>query len=228
MIRTGVPERRERHRGGCAVYFTRSRFAGAPGNFAGLAPAGGAIPENLRSNHHDRARIRDLRRRRPPPGTYALDPDQTTVRANVKAMFGLFTVHGTFRLKSGQVIIATDPADSSVRAAIDAASYASGNTTRDADVLSANLIDAQGFPEITFIGQGVRRDGDGWVVAGSVTAHGTPAPTEVRVTAAQAEGGAVRFSATARLDRTSFGVTKKKGMVGRTVDLVIEAAGRPA
>lgn len=164
----------------------------------------------------------------PPPGTYALDPDQATIRANVKAMFGLFTVHGTFRLKSGQVIIAPDPADSTARATIDATSYASGNATRDADVVSTGLLDARGFPEIAFVGRGARRDGDGWVVAGSVTAHGTPAPAEVRVTAVRAEDGAVRFGATARLDRTSFGVTRKKGMVGRTVDLVIDAVGRPA
>ena len=88
----------------------------------------------------------------PPPGTYTLDPEQTTIRANVKAMFGLFTVHGTLRLKSGQVSIAPDPAGSSVRAIIDAASYASGNATRDADVLSPGLLDARGFPEITFTG----------------------------------------------------------------------------
>jgi hypothetical protein len=37
----------------------------------------------------------------PPPGTYALDPERTTVRADVKAMFGLITVHGTFRLQEG-------------------------------------------------------------------------------------------------------------------------------
>lgn len=167
----------------------------------------------------------------PPPGTYALDPEHTTVRANVKAMFGLFTVHGTFRLKSGQVSIAADPARSSVRATIDAGSFASGNATRDADVVSPGLLDAQGFPEITFIGQGARRDGAGWVLAGTVTAHGTPAPAEIRISEARAEGGAegpVRFVATARLDRTSFGVTKKKGMVGRTVDLVIETVVRPA
>jgi polyisoprenoid-binding protein YceI len=42
------------------------------------------------------------------------------------------------------------------------------------------------------------------------------------------EGGEARFRATARLDRTSFGVTKKKGMVGRTVDLVIDAVAEPA
>jgi polyisoprenoid-binding protein YceI len=166
----------------------------------------------------------------PPPGSYALDPERTTVRADVKAMFGLFTVHGTFRLKNGQVNIAADPGESSVRATIDAGSYASGNATRDADVLSPGLLDAGGFPEIVFTGQGARPDGAGWVVTGSVTAHGTPVPAQVRVSGARADSGvpgSVRFLATARLDRTSFGVARKKGMVGRTVSVVIEAVGQP-
>src|ERR1700749_5188888 len=79
----------------------------------------------------------------PAPGTYTLDPERTTIRADVKAMFGLMTVHGTFRLQSGQVSIAADPGASSVRASIAAGSYASGNTSRDADVVSANLPAAQ-------------------------------------------------------------------------------------
>jgi polyisoprenoid-binding protein YceI len=66
------------------------------------------------------------------------------------------------------------------------------------------------------------------VLPGSVTAHGTAVPAEVRLTDAREGAGAARFRATARLDRTSFGVTKKKGMVGRTVDLVIEAVAQPA
>jgi polyisoprenoid-binding protein YceI len=164
----------------------------------------------------------------PAPGTYTLDPERTTIRANVKAMFGLMTVHGTFRLQSGQVSIAADPGASSVQASIAAGSYASGNTTRDADVVSANLLDAKAYPEITFTGQGARRDGDSWVLPGSVTAHGTAVPAEVRLSDAREEAGAARFRATARLDRTSFGVTKKKGMVGRTVDLVIDAVAQPA
>ena len=164
----------------------------------------------------------------PAPGTYTLDPERTTIRANVKAMFGLTTVHGTFRLQSGQVSIAADPGTSSVRASIAAGSYASGNATRDADVTSATLLDARAYPEITFTGEGARRDGDGWVVPGSVTAHGTAVPAEVRLSDVRDEAGGARFRATARLDRTSFGVTKKKGMVGRTVDLVIEAVAQPA
>jgi polyisoprenoid-binding protein YceI len=170
----------------------------------------------------------------PPPGTYTLDPEHTTIRADVKAMFGLMTVHGTFRLRAGQVSIAADPDASSVEATIEAGSFASGNTQRDADVTGANLLDAKNYPEITFTGQGARRDGDSWVVPGSVTAHGTAVPAEVRLSDARLQtGGAgqpgqARFRATARLDRTSFGVTKKKGMVGRTVDLVIEAVAQPA
>ena len=163
----------------------------------------------------------------PPPGTYMLDPELTTIRADVKAMFGLMTVHGTFRLRAGQVSIAADPGASTVRASIEAGSFASGHATRDADVVSATLLDARAHPEITFTGQGARRDGDGWVVPGSVTAHGTAVPAEVRLSDARLETGQARFLATARLDRTSFGVTKKKGLVGRTVDLVIEAVAQP-
>ena len=164
----------------------------------------------------------------PPPGTYALDPERTTIRADVKAMFGLITVHGTFRLQEGQVSIAADPGASSVRVSIEAGSFTSGNATRDADVVSANLLDAKAFPEITFTGQGARRDGDTWVISGPVTAHGTAVPAEIQVSDARLEAGDARFRATARLDRTSFGVTKKKGMVGRTVDLVIDAVAQPA
>jgi polyisoprenoid-binding protein YceI len=163
----------------------------------------------------------------PAPGTYLLDPERSTVRADVKAMFGLATVHGTFRLNAGQVIIAADAADSSVRASIDTASFASGHSVRDGHVVSAQLLDAGAYPEIIFTGQGVRPDGADWIVTGSVTAHGTAQPVEVRVTDAQLEAGTARFRATARLDRASFGITKKKGTVGRTVDLVIEAVAHP-
>ena len=71
-------------------------------------------------------------------------------------------------------------------------------------------------------------NGDGWVVPGSVTAHGTAVPAEVRLSDAREESGGARFRATARRDRTTFGVTKKKGMVGRTVNLVIEAVAQSA
>jgi polyisoprenoid-binding protein YceI len=164
----------------------------------------------------------------PAPGSYRLDPERSTVRADVKAMFGLFTVHGRFRLRSGEIVIADDPAGSTVQAVVDAASYASGNAKRDSDVTSAALIDAKAHPDITFAGTEVRQQGADWVVSGSVTAHGTSVPAEMRVHEAAVQDGAARFRVSTQLDRNSFGVTGKKGMVGATVNVVIEAVGVPA
>ena len=117
----------------------------------------------------------------PAPGTFRLDPDRATIRVDGKGMFGLAPVHGTMRLVSGEVTITDDPGRSSVRAVIDAASFSSGNSKRDKDVTSANLLDAQSYPEITFSGEGARAQGGGWVVPGTVTAHGVPVPAELTI-----------------------------------------------
>jgi polyisoprenoid-binding protein YceI len=164
----------------------------------------------------------------PPPGTYRLDPARSMVRAEVKAIFGLITVRGTFRLLSGQVVIAPDPAGSSVRASIDARSFTSGSASRDREVLSAALLNAAAYPEITFAADGARADGGDWVLRGLVTARGTADPVQLRVRAARVENGVARFRAFARLDRARFGVTGRNGMAGTSVDVTIDAVGRPA
>jgi polyisoprenoid-binding protein YceI len=160
----------------------------------------------------------------PPPGRYRLDPALTSIRADVPVMFGLITVHGTFRLASGEVHIAEDPRQSSVRLTIDAGSFSSDLGMLDGDVLSAALLDSSAYPEIAFTGRGPRPDGVGWLLPGEVTAHGVTAPVEIRITLAGGGDGVARFRAVARLERTSFGITNKKGMVGTTVDLTVEAA----
>jgi polyisoprenoid-binding protein YceI len=162
----------------------------------------------------------------PATGTYRLDPGQTEIGCDCRAMFGLFTVHGTFRLRQGRIGIDADPARSSVAAVIDAESYSSGNGTRDADVRSAILLDTGRHPEITFTSFAVRVDHD-WVVEGSVTARGVTQPVQLQVTEVRLNGAAIRFRATATLDRTSFGITRKKGMVGRTVHLTIDTVAVP-
>jgi polyisoprenoid-binding protein YceI len=164
----------------------------------------------------------------PAPGTYRLDPDRSTVRVDAKGMFGLVPVHGTMRLTSGEVTIADDPERSSVQAVIDAGSYSSGNAKRDTDVTSANLLDAQSYPEITFSGEGARAQGNSWVVRGTVTAHGASVPTELTIDDVRTEDGTGRFHATATLDRTQFGVTKMKAMVGRTAKVIIDAVAVPS
>jgi len=160
----------------------------------------------------------------PEPGTYRLDPGQSTVRVDGKGMFGLIPVHGTFALVSGDVTIAEDPAGSAVRATINAGSYSSGLAKRDKDVISPGLLDAKAYPEITFSGTGARPAGSGWILPGTVTAHGVAAPAELRIDEVRSGDGTVRFHAVTELDRTEFGVTNKKAMVGRKVAVIIDAA----
>jgi polyisoprenoid-binding protein YceI len=162
------------------------------------------------------------------PGTYRLDPGRSTIRADVQAMFGLLTVRGTFRLKSGEVTITEDAARSSVRATLDASTFSSGNAPRDRDVLSSAMLDASAYPEITFAGEGPRQQGAGWVVPGSVTARGVTLPAELEMSDIRAEAGVIRFHAATTLDRTKFGATSKKGIVGRTIALSIDAVAVPA
>jgi polyisoprenoid-binding protein YceI len=75
--------------------------------------------------------------------------------------------------------------------------------------------------------EGATQDGTTWTVPGSVTAHGVAVPASLTMDDIRATEGAVQFHATTTLDRTQFGLTKKKGMVGRTVALTIEAVAVP-
>lgn len=159
----------------------------------------------------------------PAAGDYRLDPAHSTVRARARAMFGLVPVTGTFQLRRGAVRITPELAGCSASAVIDAGSYASGNPARDAAVASAALLDAGRFPDISFAGIGARADMDGWVLDGAVTAHGVTRAVPLRVTGAYADGGTAWFRAEARVDRTWFGVTRKKAIAGREVMLSIVA-----
>lgn len=162
------------------------------------------------------------------PGTFTLDPGRTTIRCDCKAMFGAATVHGTFRLINGQLEVGPDLADCAVSVTIDAASFESGLSARDEHVKSRSLLDVRTYPLITFTSGSVRPDGDGWIVCGTVTAHGTAQPAEVRVRSVQHDGDTLRLQATCTLDRTTFGVTKVRGRAGRTVHLLIDTQTTPA
>ena len=63
---------------------------------------------------------------------------------------------------------------------------------------------------------------------GTVTAHGASVPTELTINDVRTEDGTGRFHATATLDRTQFGVTKMKAMVGRTAKVLIDAVAVPS
>jgi polyisoprenoid-binding protein YceI len=174
----------------------------------------------------------------PAPGTYSLDTGHTHVGFAVKH-FGLSKVKGEFQKFDGTVTIAEVPTESSVEVTIDASSFNSRDEQRDGHIRSADFLDVENFPELTFRSTSVRQDGDDWVVAGDLTVHGVTRPVEL---ATEFEGAIddpfglerIAFSAGTEIDRTDFGLTWNQALetgglvVGKKVRITLEVeAVRP-
>ena len=158
------------------------------------------------------------------PGTYRIDSSQSQVHYSGKHMFGLGTVHATLKVHDGELRIGESLATSSATVTVDAASFSSSNPKRDKDVRSAGLLDVDKYPDITFASDSLQVTDDDWLVTGAVTAHGHTVPVEVRIDSVTHEGTGIRLHGRAEpLDRTAFGITGSRGMVGRYLDLELDA-----
>ena len=82
------------------------------------------------------------------------------------------------------------------------------------------LLEVAKYPYITFTSASLQNTEDGWLVTGSVTAHGHTVPVDLRIDRVIGEGMGLRVHGRAEhLDRTDFGITGSKGMVGRYLEL---------
>jgi polyisoprenoid-binding protein YceI len=165
----------------------------------------------------------------PAAGTYAIDPARSKVEYSGRHMFGLGVVHAAFSIVSGKLTVTDPPTSSRVEVHLNASSFTSNNAKRDKDVRSAPLLDVATYPDITFESDGLRQQGDQWHLSGTVTAHGSTVPVEIMIEQLTVEGAGLRVRARAdHLDRHSFGITGSKGIVGRYLDLHLDAYAVPA
>lgn len=81
-----------------------------------------------------------------------LDAAQTTIEYTVDST--LHTVHGTFKLKSGEIHFDPSTGQASGRIVVDASSGDSGNKSRDKK-MHQELLESQKYPEIAFTPQKV-------------------------------------------------------------------------
>ncbi|MGY5031936.1 YceI family protein [Streptomyces sp. 900116325] len=145
----------------------------------------------------------------PPPGAWSLDPTHSSVGA-VAQHLGISSVHGRFTEFSGRIEIAEDLHRSRVDAIIGAASIDTGNDMRDKHLRSADFLDSDRFPEITYRSHGLDPAGpDRWTVHGELTMHGVTRDVDLNLsylgTGPDPWGGTrAAFSATAELRRDHF------------------------
>jgi polyisoprenoid-binding protein YceI len=146
--------------------------------------------------------------------TWKLDPVHSVVEFKVKHMM-ISNVKGQFTGVNGVLSLdESDPAKSHVQATIDAATINTRDAQRDTHLKSADFLDVEKYPTLTFTSKSVKRTGaDEGTVTGDLTIHGL-----TRGVTLQVEGPTppnkdpwgntrVGLSATTKISRKEFGLT---------------------
>src|SRR5262245_31457000 len=148
----------------------------------------------------------------PTPGTFGIDPTHTTVGATARHLM-VSKVRGRFTQVSGTIEVAENPLDSSVAVAISTASIDTGVADRDNHLRSADFLDVEQYPELTFRStRVVKQGGSDLVLAGDLTIRGVTREVELDVEyhgVATSPWGqqVIGFSASTEIDREDFGMT---------------------
>lgn len=163
------------------------------------------------------------------PQRFVLDKPHTQVMFSVSHM-GFSNSYGKFLDYEGVVNLDTAaPEKSNVDVTIKTASLDMGDQTWDEHMKAKDMFNVEQFPTMTFKSTKVEKTGDKTAnVTGDLTLLGVTKPVTLAVT----QNGmgkhpmknidATGFSATAKIKRSDFGMTKGIPMVGDDVNIIIE------
>lgn len=168
--------------------------------------------------------------------TFNLDRTHTDVIFATRHMM-MTTVRGKFGAVDGTLHLdVEDPTASNGSFTVQAASLNTGVEQRDGHLRSADFLDAERYPELTFVSTGVKaRGGNDYAVTGDLTIRGETHPITFDVEFLglyQSMAGARRagFHATAKVDRETWGLTWNVALetggvlVGKDIKLEIDLA----
>jgi polyisoprenoid-binding protein YceI len=168
--------------------------------------------------------------------TWDIDPVHSTVEFKVKHMM-IANVRGHFSKVSG--VLTHDESDvtkSKVEASIEASSIDTRDDQRDAHLRSADFLDVENYPRLSFASSSVKKAGNGKLsVEGDLTIRGVTRRVDFAVEGptlpAKDPWGNVRvaISATTKINRKDFGLTWNASLetggilVGDQVTITLEA-----
>ena len=156
----------------------------------------------------------------PQLGRYDIDPDRSAVTFRTRHLFGLAPVRGSFAIRGGTVDITEPVTGSSVYAEIETASFRSGYHLRDRSVRSRRFLNAARYPVMTF--SAGRLDAEEKVLSGTLTVGAISQPVSLSIVHYAPSAGSFTARATARIDRTEYGVTAARGLAARYLDIAVE------
>jgi polyisoprenoid-binding protein YceI len=148
----------------------------------------------------------------PTTGTFVLDKSHTQVGFVARHLM-VSKVRGRFTDYEGTIVVADDPAASSVEVIIQAASINTNDEGRDNHVRTNDFLSVDQFPTLTFRSTKVDLGSNGdWKVNGDMTVRGVTRPIVLDVEfegVIQDPWGNQRlgFTASGEIDRNDFGVS---------------------
>jgi polyisoprenoid-binding protein YceI len=148
----------------------------------------------------------------PSAGEWEIDAAHTSVNFVARHMM-ITKVRGHFSDLSGTIHVAERPEDSWVEVAIKTASVNTGNEMRDNHLRSADFLDVEKWPELTFRSSKLELTGGNRLrVHGNLTIRTVTRPVvlegEYEGSIADPRGGTrIAFSVKTEIDREDFGIT---------------------
>ncbi|TDC42662.1 polyisoprenoid-binding protein [Actinomadura sp. KC345] len=164
-------------------------------------------------------------------GTWNIDPAHSEITFVIRHL--MTKVRGTFTEFTGSVQIAEELGESTATAEIKMASLDTRNAERDAHVRTADVLDVEKYPTMTFNTKGVRAEGGEYYLDGELTIKDVTRPLSLRVEfngVGEDPWGGTRagFSAEATINRKDWGIEfniplkGEKALLSDKVDLQLE------
>lgn len=147
----------------------------------------------------------------PEPGVYTVDVTHSTVSFVARHLVAA-KVRGNFNDFEGTITIGETPETSSVVATVQAASITTNNEMRDGHLKSADFLDLENYPTLTFTSTKIVKKGQNYEMTGDLTLRGVTKPVTFDLEflgsgPSMTPGGTVvGFEARAEIDRRDFNV----------------------
>jgi len=158
--------------------------------------------------------------------TYNIDPVHTWVGFSIAHFFT--KVPGYFAKVKGTIVVDRDHLENSTaEAVIGVASITTNTKMRDDDLRSTNFFDVAQFPSMTFKSESWKSTGDNsYAVTGVLTMKNIAKEVVLKVKALGfgpgMKGAAISgWEASVTLDRRDFNIAADQGLIGKSVDVLI-------
>ncbi|HUO75142.1 MAG TPA: YceI family protein [Solirubrobacteraceae bacterium] len=149
---------------------------------------------------------------------WRIDPTRSAVEFRVPTLWGLATVKGHFDRYDGTLALRREPA---IELTIDASSLDTGNKFRDKHLRSSDFFDAERHPQVRFVSDSAKLDGERLKVTGRLYAAGDSMPLDLEATLRKA-GDELEVEARTHADHRRLGMSRGLlGMIRSAGELIV-------